>query len=72
MLSFHSFQIHDLMRAKVTKVGPTITLIVPNLDFGLVVAPDLTPGVLTGGCIWAPPFIQQLLGGLLVMEMSLD
>ena len=60
------------MRAKVTGVGPTITLIAPGLNLSRTVVPDLASGVLVGGQVWAPPIIQQLLGGLLVMEMSLD
>ena len=72
MLNFSHFQIHNLVRAKVTGVGPPITLIAPSLNLSLVVVPNLTPGVLAGGQVWAPPIIQQLLGGLLVMEMSLD
>ena len=72
MLNFGHFQIHDLTREKVTGVGPPITLIAPSLDLSLTVVPDLTPGVLVGGQVWAPPIIQQLLGGLLVMETSLD
>ena len=60
------------MRVKVTGVGPPITLIALSLDLSLAVAPDLTPGVLVSGQVWALPIIQQMLGGLLFMEMSLD
>ena len=59
MLNFGHFWIHNLTRA-------------PGLDLSLAVAPNLIPGVLVGGQVWAPPIIQQLLGGLLVTEMSLD
>ena len=72
MLNFGYFQIHDLMRAKVTGVASPITLIAPDLNLSLTVAPNLAPGVLVSGQVWAPPIIQQLLGGLLVIETSLD
>ena len=71
MLNFCHFRIHDLMRAKVTRLVPPITLI-SGLSPSLTVAPDLTPDVLVGGQAWAPPIIQQLVGGWLVMETSLD
>ena len=60
------------MRAKMTGVVPPIALIAPIVNLSLTVAHGLTPGVLLGGQVWAPPLIKQLLGGLLVMEMSLD
>ena len=72
MLNFGHFQIHDLMRAKVTRVGPPITLIAHGLNLSLTMVLDLTPDILVSGQIWAPPIIQQLLGGLLVTERSLD
>ena len=72
MLNFGHFQIHDLMRVKATGVGPPITLIASGLDLSLTVVPDFTFGVLAGDQVWAPPIIQQLLGGLLVMETSLN
>ena len=72
MLNFCHFQIHDLMRVKVTGVAPTITLIAPSLDISLTVVPNLTPGVLVSDQAWSPPIILQLLGGLLFMEMSLE
>ena len=53
-------------------VMPTITLIVPSLDLGLIVAPDLAPGVPVCDQAWEPPIILQLLGGLLFMETNLD
>ena len=71
-LNFGHFWIHDLMRARVTRVGPPITLIAPSLNLCHAVVPDLTPGVLVSGQVWAPPIIQQLLGGSLFIEMSLD
>ena len=49
-----------------------ITLIAPSLDFSLAVAPNLIPGTLSWGHVWAPPIVQQLLGGLLVVELGLD
>ena len=72
MLSFCHFQIHDLIRAKVTREVPPITLIAPSLNLSLTVAPDLTPGVLVGGQAWASLIILQLLGGLLFTATSLD
>ena len=60
------------MRAKVTEVGPPITLVVSGLGPDFAVAPHLTSDVLAEGQAWAPPIIQQLPGGLLVMETSLD
>ena len=72
MLNFCHFWIHDLMRAKATKVGPPITLIISGLCPSLTVVPGLTPDVLGEGQVWAPPIMQQMLGSLLVMEMSLD
>ena len=53
-------------------VGVPITLVAPGFDLGLTVAPSLIHDALTQGQAWAPPIIHQLLGGLLVMEMSLD
>ena len=55
-----------------TGVGPSMTLVAPCLNLSLAVTPDLTPGVLVGGQVWACAIIKQLLGGLLVVEMSLD
>ena len=72
MLNFGHFQIHNLMRVTVTRVGPPMIFVAPALNLSLTVAPNLTPGVLVGGQVWKPPIIQQLLGSLLVMEMSLD
>ena len=72
MLSFGPFQIHDLARAKVIEVWLPITLIAPSLDLSLAVAPGFIHDGLAWGQAWAPPIIQQLLGGLLVMKMSLD
>ena len=72
MLTFCHFQIHDPTRVKVTGVVPPITLIAPGLNLGLTVAPNLTPGVLVSGQVWAPPIIPQLLGDLMVVEMSHD
>ena len=46
MLNFCHFWINDLMRVKVTEVGPPITLIVFDLSLSLAVVPDLTPDVL--------------------------
>ena len=60
------------MRVKATEVEPLITLIVSGLSPSLTVVPDLTPDVLVKGQAWAPPIIQQLLGGWLVMGTSLD
>ena len=62
------------MRAKVTGVEPSITLIVSGLSSGLTVAPNLVPAVLVKGQAWVPPIIQQLLvlGGWLNMRMSPD
>ena len=45
MLYFCHFQIHDLMRAKVTEVELPITLVVLSLDLSLAVVPALTPDV---------------------------
>ena len=59
------------MRAKATGVVPPIILIVSGLSPGLAVAPDLTSDVLVRGQVWAPPIIQQLVGGWLVMETNL-
>ena len=72
MLNFSHFQIYNLMRVKATRVVSPIALIAPNLDLCLTVAPNLTPGVVVGDQVWAPSIILQLLGGLLVMETSLD
>ena len=71
MLNFCHFQIHDLLRMKVTRVGPPISLITPGLDLSLTVAADLASGVPVGGQVWASPIILQLLRGLLFMEMNL-
>ena len=72
MLNFGHFRIHNPTRVKVTGVGPPIILIAPVLILSLTVAPDLTPGVLVSGQVWAPPIILQLLRGLLVVETNLD
>ena len=72
MLNFGHFRIHNLVRVKVTEVGPPITPVAPGLDLSLAVVPNLVPGILVDSQVWAPPIIQQLLGGLLVMETSLD
>ena len=40
-LNFCHFQIHDLMRAKVTEVGPPMPLVAPSLDLSPTVVPDL-------------------------------
>ena len=72
MLNFCHFQIHDLMRGKVTEVGLPITLIASGLGPGLTVVPDLTPDVLGKGQVWAPPIFQQLPESLLVVGTSLD
>ena len=72
MLYFSHFWIHDLVRAKVIGVGLPITLIAPSLNLGLIVVPSPIHVALAWGQAWAPPIIQQLFGGLLVMEMSLD
>ena len=71
MLNSCHFQVHDLMRVKVTGLGLPITLIAPGLDLSLTVAPDLVLGVLAGGQVWAPPIILQMWGGLLFVMMSL-
>ena len=47
MLNFCHFLIHDLMRVKVTEVGPPITLIVSGLGPSLTVASNLAPDVLS-------------------------
>ena len=60
------------MRAKATGVGPPITLIAPGLDLSLTMAPNLITCVQVGGQVCTAPIIQQLLGGLLVTETSLD
>ena len=72
MLYFGHFLIHDLVRAKVIGVGLPINLIAPSLNLDLTVAPGLVHDALALGQAWAPPIIQQLLGGLLVVETSLD
>ena len=72
MLSFGYSQIHDLARGKVMGVGLSLTLIASSLNLSLAVAPDLILGTLSWGHILAPPIMQQLLGGLLVMETGLD
>ena len=72
MLNFCHFQTHDLMKAKVTRVEPSITLIVAGFGPSLTVAPYFTLDVLVDGQAWAPPIIQQLLGGWLVMGTNLD
>ena len=61
MLNFCHFQTHDLMRAKVTGVGPPITLIVSGLGLGLTMAPNLTPEGLNEGQVWALLIIQPVL-----------
>ena len=71
MVNFCHFQTHDLMRVKVSGVGPSITLIVSGLSLSLTTAPDLTPDGLDEGKVWALPIIQLLLGCLLVMETNL-
>ena len=53
-------------------VGLSITLIAPSLNLSLTVAPDLFLSTLSWGHIWASHIMQQLLGGLLVMETGLD
>ena len=60
------------MRAKVTEVGPPITLIVSDFDLSLAVVPYLTPDVLGEDQVCALSIIQLLLRCLLVMETSLD
>ena len=72
MLNFCHFQIHDLMKVKATELGMPITPIVSGLDPGLTAAPNLASDVLAKGKAWVPPIIQQLPGGLLVVERSLD
>ena len=57
---------------KVTGVGLPGTLITPGLDLSLAVVPNLILCTLSWGHIWAPPNMQQLSGGLLVMETGLD
>ena len=69
---FSHSQIHNPARAKETGVGLPITLIAPGLNLGLTVMPGLNVDALAWDHTWAPPIIQQLLGGLLVTEMSLD
>ena len=44
----------------------------PGLNLGLNVAPSLILGSLARGHVWAPPILQQLLGGLQVVGTSLD
>ena len=58
--------------AKVREVGLPITLAAPGLNLVVTVAPNLVLGALVRGHVWSPPIIQQLLGGLLVVGMSLD
>ena len=53
-------------------VGLPKTLVAPSLDLGLSVVPGLIHDALTWGQAWAAPIIQQLWGGLLVVETSLD
>ena len=53
-------------------VGLPITLTAPGLDLGLTVVLNLILGTLAWGHVWAPPIMQQLLGGLLVAETGLD
>ena len=72
MLYFDHFQIHNLMRVKVTGVAPPIAVVAPCLDLSLAVVLNLIPSVLVGGQVWTPPIIWQLLGGLLGVEMSHD
>ena len=55
-----------------TVVGLPITLIVSGLSPSLAVAPSLAPDVLGEGQVWAASITQQMLGGLLVVETSLD
>ena len=49
MLNFYHFQTHDLMRAKVTGVGPPITLIISGLGLSLALVPSLMPDGLDEG-----------------------
>ena len=71
LCSYHS-QIHDLMKAKVTRVEPPITLIVSGLQsHGLAAAPGLAPAVLFEGQAGAPPIIQWLLEGWLIVGTTL-
>ena len=71
MLNFCHFQTHDLMRVKVTGMGPPITLIVSAPSLSLTTVPDLAPDGLDEGQVWALPTIQLLLECLLVMETNL-
>ena len=59
-------------KGKGDRVGLPVILIAPSLKLGLAVAPNLILGTLGYGLIWAPLIMQQLLGGLLVMETDLD
>ena len=72
MLCFYHFQIHDPMRAKAIRVELPITLVISGLSPSLTVVPNLAPAVLVKDQAWAPPIVQQLPEGWLVMGTSLD
>ena len=72
MQNFNHSQIHNLARGKVMGAGLPITLFAPGLNLSLTVVPDLFVGTLSWGHVWAPPIVQQLLGGLLLIETGLN
>ena len=51
-------------------VGLPINLVALGFDLGLTVVLNLILGTLAWGYIWPPPIMQQLLGGLLVIEIG--